>query len=241
MSQERPLVFLASPSYGQVESDLTIAVLQHGRNSDLVFSSRKSSLLANNFNTLWCQALNNQQLGFDYFCMLHADISPQINNWLDVLIQEIRETGVDVLSVVAPLKDGRGLTSCGWLNKEGRVKRFTMKEIFELPETFTSESLGETERTLVMNTGLWICKWGADQEWREKVHFEIRDNIIKTDDGKFKALTLPEDWHFSQQCANLGVKIALTRKVPIKHIGRGEFENTSVWGTCSTDQGDPAE
>lgn len=235
MSKEKPLVFLAAPSYGSIEPEQTVAVLQAG--ADLIFSARKASLLAMNFNTLWCQALNNRHLGFDYFAMLHADIYPLTHGWLKRMIGLLDTSGADVLSVIAPLKDDRGLTSAGWLGQDRRITRFTMTEVMAFPETFTAESLGVIDRVLVMNTGLWICRW--DQDWIEKVHFEIRDNIVKDDEGKFKAVMLPEDWGFSQQCANLGVKIALTRAIPLQHFGRKAYENTSAWGTETTDRGDP--
>ena len=239
MLKKKPLVFVAAPSYGSVEMESAIALLQTGGNTRSLVSARKASLLAMNFNTLWCQALNSRHLGFDYFCMIHSDIYPMVNGWVDALVSEIQTVGADVLSVIVPLKDDRGLTSCGWLDRKGHVQRFTMAEVFAFPETFSAKSLGVKDRTLVMNTGLWICRW--DQEWIEKVHFEIRDNIVRDNEGKFKAVVLPEDWNFSQQCANMGVEIALTRKIPVKHIGRFEYLNTHIWGTATTDGGDSQE
>src|SRR5262245_17498739 len=73
---------------------------------------RGGSLLASNFNRIWCYALNLVHHGerVDYFAMLHDDIDPE-KYWLDKLIDELEAQELDLLSVVVPIKDRRGMTS----------------------------------------------------------------------------------------------------------------------------------
>ena len=195
-----------------------------------------SSLLAYGFNILWCTALNGREkYGWDRFAMHHADISAG-PFWLDQLLEEQDRVGADVLSAVVPLKDSRGLTSTGLLNPNtAQVQRFTMKEIYDLPVTFTAEDL-QTTKTLAINTGLWVCDFS--KPWVEKALFSVVDWIAKDADGNFEARALSEDWYFSQWCAKEGLKVAATRIVPVDHKGQVRFSNSYVWGEWEKDQAD---
>lgn len=129
------------------------------------------SLLACNFNRLWCHALNRVHRGerVDYWAMLHDDVGPE-TFWLDKLIDELEASDLDVLGVAVPIKDSHGRTSIA-VHHEGDnwspECRLTMRDIFELPETFTSDDLGG--KKLLLNTGCWVVKWS--QEWCRKIHF----------------------------------------------------------------------
>ncbi len=130
-----------------------------------------------NFNELWCHALNLHHHGerVDYFAMLHDDIGPA-KYWLDTLIEELETKQLDVLGVVVPIKDSRGMTSLALDHEDDPWMPFaklSMHDVYELPETFTSEDVG---RPLLLNTGCWVCKW--NQDWARTVHFEINDRII---------------------------------------------------------------
>lgn len=197
------------------------------------------SLLASNFNQLWCGALNMVHQGrrVDYFAMLHDDIGPE-DFWLDKLIEELEDRQLDVLGVAVPIKDTRGLTSMA-LDRPGDTwmpaGRISMHDVFQLPETFTSEDIGEP---LLLNTGCWVCKF--DIEWAKKLHFEINDRIVfntAADGGKgrYQAQTEPEDWFFSRLCYEQGLKIGATRKVHVLHEGELEFTNHRPWGSARFD------
>lgn len=213
---------------------------------------RAGSLLASNFNQLWCWALNDAHQGkrVDYFAMLHDDIGPMqcgpTEYWLDILIDELEENNLDVLGVAVPIKDQRGITSMavgrgsedddGWLPH----CRLSMHDVYQLPQTFTSEDLG---RPIWLNTGCWVCKFNPD--WAEMVHFEIRDRIVWNESVKrYQAQTIPEDWHFSQQLHEIGtgpsahlpkLRIGCTTKVKLRHKGDIDFHNMHAWGTCKID------
>lgn len=194
------------------------------------YEQNYGSLLAQNFNSLWCSALNDVHQGnrLDYFAMQHADIEPE-DWWLDALIGEMEANGLDVLGVVAPIKDQKGLTSVALAHESGdpwRIKqRLTMREIFRLPMTFTSEDVGHP---ILLNTGLWVCRFG---DWAKKVRFTINDRIaFDTEQDRYVPQVEPEDWYFSRLCHELGLKIGCTRKVKLNHRGGMSFSNSYAWG-----------
>jgi hypothetical protein len=195
----------------------------------------RGSLLAANFNQLWCKALNIVHQGgrLDYFAMLHNDIGPG-KFWLDKLIDELEERQLDVLGVAVPIKDPRGLTSLA-IHKEGtnwRTEcRLTMQDLFELPETFTSDDLG---KPLLLNTGCWVCKW--DQQWARRVHFEIKDRIVfDRTSNQYTYENESEDWFFSRLLHEQGLKIGATRKIAVSHAGSMNYLNSHVWGQYPVD------
>lgn len=196
---------------------------------------RGGSLLASNFNRLWCHALNLVHRGerVDYFAMLHDDVGPEIY-WLDKLIEELEERQLDVLSVVVPIKDRRGMTSTALAGDTPWVQfsKLSMHDVFQLPETFTEKDVG---RPLLLNTGCWVMKW--NQEICRQLHFEIKDRIVfNTALGCYESHTEPEDWHFSRQCNELGLKIGATRKIRLEHSGGMKFTNDHAWGTDTFDE-----
>lgn len=187
-----------------------------------------SSLLADGFNQLWCSALNSRNQGITHFAMQHADLDPD-KYWLDTLLAEMEKKGVDIISVVVPIKDQRGLTSTaiGWANDPWSVaRRLTLYETQFLPQTFTTEDVVSQFPDIVppggrllMNTGLWVCKLG---DWSERCHFEICNRIVKID-GKFYRQVIPEDWNFSRMAYEAGAKIACTSAVKVTHYGNGGY------------------
>ncbi len=228
---DKPHVHLAMPGYGDLTSTAARGFYCANSNKLEVFRTcTEGSLLAQNFNALWCYALNRKLAGeqVDYFAMQHSDVEPDVG-WLDKMVEEIEAKDLDLLGVVVPIKCLAGLTSIA-LGRDDhdtwRVKcRLTMKEVFDLPETFTSEDVGAP---LLLNTGLWVCRF--DWDWITQVHFTINDRIIKTEKGEFHAEVEPEDWYFSRLCHELGLKIGATRKVGLTHSGKQSFSNQFVWG-----------
>jgi hypothetical protein len=229
-------VFLAVPHYDQIVPGALPGLLQPSKESVSTLCLEGGSLLAMVFNQLWCQALNQRRLfGLTHFAMHHADIQAP-PYWIDTLLEEQAKVGADVLSVVVPIKDTRGLTSTGVRNPiTGAIRRFTLKEIFDLPETFSSADTDVPDHWLMVNTGLWICDFS--KPWVENVVFSILDSIIE-EQGRFGARSLPEDWNFSGWCARHELRVFATRKVPVVHHGRGQYASDKVWGEWLTDQGD---
>jgi predicted O-methyltransferase YrrM len=229
-------VFLGMPGYGERTAGAARGFWRSTRRPDSLvrYQYNEGSLLAANFNILWCAALNQARSGggVDYFAMQHADIEPE-DYWLDKLIEEMEEKELDVLGVVAPIKDAKGVTSTALARPDGdtwRIHcRLTMAEIHRLPPTFTSEDVGHP---LLLNTGLWVCRF--DEEWAKKVRFTINDRIAFNGE-QYVAQTEPEDWYFSRLCHELGLRIGCTRKIQLDHRGIATFANTHVWGTQAFD------
>jgi predicted O-methyltransferase YrrM len=193
---------------------------------------QEGSLPCQNFNALWCIAMTLCHKGkrVDYFAMLHTDIEPD-NFWLDQLIQEMERRELDVLGAVAPIKDHRGITSIALQRPDGDtwrpLCRLSMKEIYDLPETFTSEEVGHD---LLINTGCWVCRF--DMAWATKITFTVNDrNYFDPQHDMWRAQAEPEDWNFSRQCHALGLKIGATRKIKLEHAGKTKFSNRMVWGS----------
>lgn len=224
--------FLGMPGYGNMTAAASRGFWRARRNMDDVWQVyQNGSLLACNFNALWATALNMVRDGrqVDYFAMLHDDIGPQ-DYWLDMLIEEMEAKDLDILGVVAPIKDVRGMTSVALHNAGDNWHakcRLSMHEVYALPETFTSDDVGHP---ILLNTGCWVCRF--DPSWVSKVHFTINDRIVfNTAMQKYQAQTEPEDWYFSRLLHELNLKIGATRKVRLEHEGRMNFTNTKPWGT----------
>lgn len=228
-----PHIILSMPGYGNQSSGAGRGFWRATRRGDpeVAYSCQEGSLLAANFNAHWCLALNASHRGCDvrYFAMQHADVEPE-DWWLDKLIAELDARELDVLGVVIPIKDRNGTTSLALERPDGDtwrpLCRLTMRDVYQLPETFTSDDLGHP---LLLNTGLWVCKWNP--EWCRKVHFTINDRIVfdKNRDC-YTAQVEPEDWYFSRLCHEIGLKVGATRKVSAEHLGSVRFTNTQPWG-----------
>jgi hypothetical protein len=227
-------VLLAMPRYGEaVNFEAATALYQPilpGSELQVRLRAPSGSLLACVFNSAWARACDLYDAGeLDGFAMIHSDIAPP-PGWLDVLHREMLATGADVIAAAVPIKDDRGLSSTG-VDDTGdpwRIRRLTMRQLKDLPETFTEADVGGP---LLLNTGLWFCRLGP---WCDRVCFTIRDTIRKEPDrdGKLrrKARVQPEDWDFSRQCRALGLNLAATRKVVVRHFGEEFWSNQDVWG-----------
>jgi hypothetical protein len=231
-----PYVYIAVPCYDTLACQILPGLCMPSQDAQLQMQVVTGSLLANVFNRLWCDALNKRGQGLTHFAMHHADIQAP-PGWLDTLLNEQARFGADVLSVVVPIKDQRGLTSTGTRNLEtGSIRRLTMQEVFKLPETFALSDLPHgPDDCLLINTGLWLCDF--TRPWVQEVCFTILD-VIQERNGAFVPITLPEDWNFSSWCARRGLRVFATRKVPVQHHGRAHFGNESAWGTWQTEQND---
>jgi precorrin-6B methylase 2 len=228
---DRKVAYLAMPCYGELTTGAAKGFFTASAGKLRVnMKAQESSLLSLNMNVLWCWALNAAHRGerVDYFAMQHADIEPE-PGWLDVLVEELEAKKLDVLGVVAPIKDQQGVTSIAMARPDGdtwRVHgRLTMREVYRLPETFTSEDLGYP---LLLNTGLWVAKWG---DWCRRIHFTIHDRIVfNAEQETYFAEVESEDWFVSRLFHEEGLKVGCTRKVELGHRGPMAFGNHEPWG-----------
>ena len=234
-----PTVFLSLPTgnrqldYGAALAALCLATEGKCR---VIPAPSMNSLRCHGFNGAWCEALNRrEENGITHFAMLHDDVIPE-RFWLDRLMEELPPGGM--VSAVVAIKSDWGLTSTAIDVREGddltMPRRLTLKEVHELPETFTAADVGYPGKALLVNTGCWLC--GLRQPWVELVHFEEINFIVKqTSTGKFHPVADPEDWNFSRQLHKLGVPVVATRKIRVNHCGSFLFGNDTVWGTWDTD------
>jgi hypothetical protein len=230
-------VILGMPGYGRQTSAAGRGFWRAMRDQRALANAYLSgSLLASNFNHLWCIALNHVHSGkpLQYFAMLHDDIGPE-DFWLDKLIAELEAKKLDVLSVVVPIKDPRGITSIALQDEDDNWRpaaRLSMHDIYQLPETFTAEDVGAP---LLLNTGCWVCRW--DQDWCKQMHFEVKDRIVfHTALDRYEPQCESEDWYFSRECNELGLRLGATRIVKLDHTGDFPFTNERPWGTDPFDK-----
>jgi len=203
-----------------------------------------SSLLGRAFNNIWCDALNRAQAGeITHLAFLHSDIAP-CDGWIDLLIEEMEKAKASFCSAVSPIKDPRGLTSTG-LGEPGvcwsPLRRFSMAEVLEFPETFSAESIGHPEKVLLLNSGCWVADLrnpafftlGEDDEAR--LFFTINDRVV-CHEGKWVNQVESEDWFFSRRLHELGIPSVATRAVSLRHLGMVAFPNDAVWGSQKEDE-----
>jgi hypothetical protein len=228
----RKNVFLGIPAGdGRVPAHLIFSIFNATQKYNVDYNAICSSALTGSFNYLWTMAINKKA---DYFVMLHSDIEPE-RDFIEVLITELERLDADVVSAVSPLKSVHGITSTGLGDPNdiwAPTKRYSLKEIFELPETFSNEDTGRPDKILVVNTGCFIVN--MKKPWVTQVCFDVH-NKIYVENGEYKSRFYPEDWLFSRDVQRLGGKVYATRKVSLSHIGNHYFTNSSVWGTEESD------
>lgn len=214
----------------------------------IVAGQTQHSVLPHAFNCLVASALNMRRThGVTHFAMLHADVEPEAG-WVDVLIDELNATGADVISAIVPLKSPTGLTSTAIgdaFDAWKHPRRLTMKEVYDLPETFDRRDLWDGDRPilgaspgpLLVNTGCmafrldsWVEQWALEEA------FGFATRIVKTDVDFFIAECVPEDWAFSRWLDSHGHLVAATRKVRLAHRGSHGYTNTLPWGTMERDE-----
>lgn len=194
---------------------------------------------------LWAQGLNAAFNGVaTHFAMLHSDVVPD-PGWIDTLLTEMDERDADLVSVAVPIKDKRGLVSCGLgeaSNPWAAFRRFTMHELMQMPATFGIEDTPHPDKYLLHNTGCWVADlrkplWrqtDSDGCLRAYFNFPLRGRIDEK--GQVIHERESEDWHFSRKIAELGAKTFITRKVAVDHLGNMEFSNASAWGMYEHDE-----
>lgn len=236
-------ILLGIPHAGRIFPATAMSAMIHpaaGAEVNVEVTTHQTSLLASGFNFLWSTALEK---GYTHFAMLHADVVPEWF-WLNMLLSELQRTGADLVSVVVPIKDSRGLTSTGighpsvWWSP---LRRLTVKEVVALPATFDAADAGYPDHALLINTGCWLAdlrnpKWReTDSEGLLKTYFTICDRIARNEDGKLRCRTQSEDWFFSTKMFQNGLKAVATRKVQLGHYADFPWPNHGGWGVWQHD------
>lgn len=231
-------VFFGLPTHSGTRTDgAALAIVNHGlQEGGMFIKPFACSLLAHGFNRLWCQALHEK---YDYFFMLHADVEP-CEGWAAILLEELQANDADVVSAVVRIKDNHGIVSTG-IGIPGDpyrlLKRFTLKELKQLPKTFTAEDAGHPGYPLLVNTGCWVADlskpWcrATDASNRLKTFFTINDEIVyDSEQDIYKILVEPEDWHFSRRLYEAGAKVMATKAVSCEHTGPKQWSTDEDCG-----------
>lgn len=234
-------VFMGIPHVGSMSPEVLESLSQPPTvgEHELLLRHCGVSLLAFNFNGLLCSALN-QTPACDYFLLHHNDIGvgPGACGWLDYMIEQMTEHKAAALSLVVPIKDGRGMTSTGLLQRgeTRRHRRIVMKELDDLPDTFDVMDMVKkfdirgTDACLTVNTGVLLLDLKQIRPHIEKLCFTIRDKITIRDDGLCAAEVWPEDWNFSEAAHDLGLRVVANKNVPLTHKGGIGFMSEARWG-----------
>lgn len=231
MSGERCSVFLALPQGGSVHPGSVRGAMRATRKHKVYANDLQCSILTFGFNLLFCGALNARRShNLTHFAMLHADIEPE-DFWLDTLLEELHKHDADVVSAAVPLKEQTGICSTGIADPDNdftAAMRLTLKQIHQLPETFSAADCGYPERALLVNSGCWVMRF--TEPWVEEMCFSMTDRIRRHEDGLFRAEVEPEDWKMSRWWHARGLKALTTRRVSLAHHGHAGYANWPAWG-----------
>jgi hypothetical protein len=246
--REKCFVFLALPGPGigfpTVESVLSLTESLH----DVQVANQAVGTFG--FQLLYTQALNAYANGLaTHFAMLHSDVQPQ-GQWMDTLLDDLFRYDLDMVSVPCAIKDDRGVASCGigdpadpWIPH----RRWTMKELQELPEIITAENGGypQANRYLLHNNACFAldlrrpCWTKTDDKGVLLATHQFPSRTWKeTKDGRvgWSCRGESEDWYFSRTAWEAGAKTALTRRVRMTHFGTTAFSNWMPWGKYVVDE-----
>ena len=229
-------VVVGIPTYDQKIPMMAVpALMQLAKKHTLHYMPVSASLLAFAHNL--CLSNARAVPHADYYINLHSDISPEPDG-LVKLVDLAEKHGADVMSVISPIKDGRGVTSTGTGSKEDdwiSVKRFTMKQLMkDFPPTFGQDAV--EPGVLMVNTGVLLIN--LRRPWVKDICFTVRDRNVTDDKGIIHPVILPEDWGFSHDVYRWGAKVMVTREVVINHHGGTAYPNNIAWGEWELDQGD---
>lgn len=257
-------VFAGVPTYGEsLDSGAARGLWGWATERDdvrVITATRGSSLIPGSCNVLLCNALNlREEHGLTWFALLHADIAPE-HFWLDKLITEAEKHDADMMSVVVPIKDQKGLTSTAIANPaqgRGQFCRLTQRQVWhpDFPETFDIHAAADALESLPgglrvpnvpriglsLNTGCMLMR--INRPWFDsdplEVYFENLDWIEwhTAPDGRRerRQRDVSEDWRFSERLRNAGGRLFATRVVRVVHKGLAGFPNDKAWGELEND------
>lgn len=253
-THERHSVYLAVPGHNYCWGTVTGIVNASDRHEVRPFTGGFGFSGQEDFNMLWADAHNLYDEGvITHFAMLHGDITPDTSQrWLDILLEEMDARNASLVSAVSPIKDGRGLTSSGIcdLNDSWRpYRRFTVREIHQrLPETFDHAAAGYPNQPLLHNTGCFVVDLrkpvfrAAGEGGALDLYFHFPTRAVRGKSGKWEHQRESEDWHFSRQLWDRGVRDTyITRRVRLAHHGKLTYHNHGEWGSHTDGDDDTAD
>ena len=231
-----PKVALVMPHYGGVEAGAALALCNapvhpDPRKAKAVISRTSitsTSLLCQCFNRLLSLALDWRDEGMvTHIVMLHADIVPGQYCWVDVLMDEMTKSNLDMVSAIVPIKEPERLrtsTAIGDLNDPWKVNRYiSVSDYGKNPQTFTAKDVCQPDEVLLVNTGCWVADLRLP--FWDTFHFQIHDRIVRDSDDTRLAQTRPEDWELSRAMHAAGVRYGATWALPVTHCGNGGWAN----------------
>jgi len=222
-----------------VETAKTLIGAQAARGASVQYQISVLSLLARNFNYLFCQAYS---AGFDYLIYVHSDLgieSAPGQHWVDTVIAVMEEKKFAAVSQVIPIKNDSGTTTTALqLNKNNKygLRRLTVKEVAGHTGIITREDLcrmfsvsPDDAGALLINTGL-LCLGLKNFYWPKWDGFSIEDKILWNKSGTPKAFTTSEDWRFSMWLHEKEWPYGAINCFAINHDGHKYYSNREVWG-----------
>jgi hypothetical protein len=222
-------LFLALPTYNGDRSNasaLVAAIRNPGPFRNVHLEDEGSSFLAWTFNRMWAKALNSRRSGVTHFLMLHADVYPHSKTWVADLYGIMERLQAEVVSLILPMKDARGLTTTALDEGDGRVRRLTLREVEARDPSFTDPAL-------LVNTGMVLVD--LRRPWVESVYFDVSSCLSMNESGEYFAVCESEDWFFSRQARAAGIALWATRELRATHYGRCPYPNFGGWGRLDTD------
>lgn len=221
---------LALPTYdgSSMNRSAVVSYARHFPEGAIIEPS--SSCLGQAFNMGYQYARKEADAGnATHFIMLHADVVPLNHDWGQILLEECELNKATALSAILPIKTSEGVTSTAIETRETvesnhwHPVRFTMKEVMQLPETFSHPRL-------LLNTGLMVID--LRYECTRKIVFDIQCGIHF---DRYEPYFLPEDWLMSRYVRDNGGTLCATRKVRALHLGKAPYGNDKPWGSKETE------
>jgi len=184
--------------------------------------TNRSSLLTFNFNSIYADALNRRKDGITHLFLIHDDVVPTDREWPELLLHELKTYSLHAISAIIPIKNNTGKTSTAVEHADGTIEHLRTPTTHA---TFLSADAKPGQRLLI-NTGLLLLD--IRHEWAERLCFNIRDEIVRKQDGTFEAKVHPEDWEMSRWFARNGVPYGATSRVNLVHCGGGEWPSINT-------------
>ena len=227
-------VFLAHPSYGQTEPESGFAERCASLRDDVEVhcASFRKSMTCHNFNDHLRECM--QRGGYQYWCLLHADVAPA-EGFVDAMLDSLESRDLDVTHAPCRYKNdsGKVMTALGRPGKFwGPNREITTSELAQLPHTFDADDVCELfdmpDRILLPNTGCMMFRldsWIEDFPGFRMIDQFGRDSLS----GDWVARSVSEDYWFGFWAAENGVRVGGT-KHPTGHWGRREFRSDEICG-----------
>lgn len=226
------LVFLARPAHSHYEPESDYAAKCGVADDSPIIvhtAAVRQSMTCSNCNKLLSHCMTERK--YDYFAMLHSDVAPA-EGWVDTLVRELEQNGLDVIHAPCAYKGKDWLTSTGVVYSTdmwSAPRRITTTELKRLPQTFDLDTLRRVydphAERLLINTGCMVALTDALADFPG---FTMLDRIIKSESG-WTAQTVSEDYVFSHWCAENGLRVGGT-KVATTHFSRIGYSTADAWG-----------